>query len=113
MQSAAFRNWLAQARLAQQIRNIDDDCVNSRTDEIVEGQACKSDDEHVIALAQVSGARLLYSDDSDLQDDFRDPKLISNPRGRVYTTLRHQDIRKSHRDLLARRDLCTWDDCGK
>ena len=47
-----------------------------------------SNDAHVIALAQVSGARLLYSNDSDLQDDFKDKSLIDSPRGRIYTTER-------------------------
>ncbi len=113
MQSRPFQLWLLQARLAQQVREINDDAIDSENKEVEGIDLCKSDDEHVIALARVSGARLLYTDDSDLQDDFRNPVLISKPRGRIYTTLRHQDIRKTHRDLLSRQDLCACNDCGK
>lgn len=113
MEANSFKNWLVQARLAQQVRDINDDEVSRRVEELNREKAYKSDDEHVIALAQESGARLLYTDDPDLQEDFGDQKLIANPRGRVYTTLRYRDVRKTHRDLLARQDLCAWSGCGK
>ena len=109
----SFKTWLVQARLAQRVREIPDSRVVARTNELIKMKACKSDDPHVIALAQESGCRLLFTNEPDLQQDFNNHSLIANPRGRVYTTLRHQDIRKSHRDLLARRDLCAWNDCGK
>ena len=48
----------------------------------------KSDDEHILALALVSGARLLFSGDKDLHDDFKNPNIIS-PKGRVYQTQEH------------------------
>ena len=50
---------------------------------------------HVLALAQVSGARLLYSNDQTLQRDFKNSKLIKNPRGNVYTTLRNKNVAPS------------------
>ena len=46
----------------------------------------KSDDPHVLALALASGARLLYTGDKRLVADFTDAKLISKPRGRVYSS---------------------------
>jgi hypothetical protein len=55
---------------------------------------CRSDDQHIIALARVSGARLLCSHDADLHADFTNPALLS-PRGSVYQS-------RSHRPLLAR-----------
>ena len=113
MQAATFRSWIAQARLAQQVRDIDDDAVDSKTNELSENRACKSDDEHVIALAQVSGARLLYTDEPDLQDDFRDRNLINNPRGRVFTTRVHQEVTRVHRNLLSGQNPCAWSDCGE
>ena len=51
----------------------------------------KSDDTHVLALALVSGARLLYTADQDLRNDFKRGKwksgrfIIGNPRGKLYT----------------------------
>ena len=60
---------------------------------------CASDDEHVIALARLSGARLLYSKDHALHTDFKDQRLLTNPRGRVYSSDKHVA-------LLRRVDLC-------
>lgn len=45
----------------------------------------RSDDPHVLALARASGARLLYTGDDDLIADFKNARLIQNPRGRVYS----------------------------
>lgn len=53
---------------------------------------CRSNDPHVIALARVSGARTLCSRDKRLHADFKDPKLVSNPRGSVYQTRQHRRL---------------------
>ena len=37
---------------------------------------CKSNDSHVIALARISGARILCSNDKTLHEDFTDKELI-------------------------------------
>ena len=52
----------------------------------------KSDDEHILALARVSGARLLFSGDKDLHDDFKNPKIIGKPGGKVYQTQQHERL---------------------
>lgn len=98
------REWLQQAVLAGRVRNIDDREIDDRTRKLAPG--CKSDDPHVIALAQIGGARLLYSDDGRLHDDFKDPNLIDNPRGAVYSTMKDDDFTDSKKRLLRRNDLC-------
>ncbi len=50
---------------------------------------CQSNDSHIIALARVSGARTLCSHDAALHTDFKNPKLISKPRGSVYQNAAH------------------------
>lgn len=45
----------------------------------------RSDDPHVLALARVSGARLLYTADHALVADFKNADLIGSPRGKVYS----------------------------
>lgn len=80
-----FCAWANQAILAGQLVNIDDDRVNNKTDEIRKCDILQSDDPHIIALAQVSGARLLFSNDQKLHEDFRNSDIISNPRGKVYS----------------------------
>ena len=67
---------------------------------------CESDDPHIIALAQISGARLLYTNDLALQRDFRKRDLIADPRGKVYSTHRRDDYTEAHRKLLSNRTLC-------
>jgi hypothetical protein len=52
---------------------------------------CKSDDPHIIALAQISGARLLCSHDEGLANDFTNVELIK-PRGKVYKNASHAHL---------------------
>ena len=101
-----FREWAQGAELAGRMRIINKSSVDKRTEQIKEENLCRSNDPHVLALAQVSGARLLYSNDSRLQGDFKNGKLIDNPRGRVYSTLNSNEFGNSHKRLLSRTDLC-------
>lgn len=48
-----------------------------------------SDDPHILALARISGARLLCSHDQALHADFCNGQIISNPRGKVYQNASH------------------------
>ena len=70
--------------------------------------SCRSNDQHIIALAHVGGARLLYSNDGDLHDDFDDKGLIDNPRGKVYSTRKKKNFTRAHERLLRlkKKDLC-------
>ena len=84
------------------------------TDETVDDHAaglrgegvCRSNDLHVIALALVSGARLLYTNDRALIDDFGNREIVARPRGKIYTTARTAHVTDTHRRLLAASDLC-------
>ena len=105
----AFRKWRENAILAGQIRLVNDLEVEEQTKKLEHKSSCRSNDAHVIALALVSGARLLYSNDRELGDDFRDKKLIENPPGKVYTTRRDKNappefdntkFRPRHRKML-------------
>ena len=60
----------------------------------------RSNDFHVLALALLSGARVLCSTgDGDLCRDFKNIKVIPRPRGRIYRNA-------SHRKLLAHSSSC-------
>ncbi|MCY4673828.1 MAG: type II toxin-antitoxin system VapC family toxin [Bacteroidetes bacterium] len=93
--SKKFTEWARRAQITGRMRRVKDDQVNA----IAEGLNYKSDDCHIIALAQVSGARLLYSNDKALHKDFKNRELINNPGGKVYST-------PAHKHLLEREDLC-------
>ena len=111
----SFSVWMQMHLLSGRgVMRINDQEVNNRTRMLQQANLCRSNDKHVIALAQVSGARLLYSNDGLLHDDFEDKALIDNPPGKIYTTRKHKDappeqdntrFRRSHRDML-RRNPC-------
>lgn len=101
----SFSKWQREAILAGRVRNYSDDEVKAQTHIVKNTGLCQSDDEHIIALAQVSGARLLYSHDKRLHDDFGNSELIKKPRGKVYSTLTGPKLRDSHKQLL-RKNSC-------
>ncbi len=104
--SQDFKIWAAEAQQAG-IMRVENACeIADKAETLRKAGVCRSNDHHVIALAQVSGARLLYSNDQNLHRDFGNKRLIDNPRGSVYSTLRSKDFSKNRRDQLRRRDLC-------
>ena len=80
--------------------------VDRETTDLENNWRGKSDDEHVIALARVSKARVLYAHDSGLRDDFRNRALVSNPRGRLYPLNESPAATRRRRSMLIRTDLC-------
>ena len=113
----SFLRAYNQLRFNGRVRDIEDSVVNAETANLESQGICRSNDAHVLALARVSGARLLYTNDQALQDDFNDPQIVNEPRGRVYTTLSiggrpyaaQRDVgilTDAHQELLARADLC-------
>lgn len=77
-------------------RQISDQLVNSEAASIKALSVCKSNDHHVIALARVSGARLLCSHDQELHCDFGNKNLINKPRGSVYQMASHAPLISRH-----------------
>lgn len=53
-----------------------------------------SDDPHIIALARITGTRLLCSHDQALHADFCNPRILSKPRGKVYQNAGHAHLLK-------------------
>ncbi len=104
--SRKFKEWVKNALLYGRARLIDADQVAEQTAQVERDGAYTSDDPHILALAQVSGARLLYSNDAELQKDFKKKSLIDNPRGKVYPVRRDGAFTNVHRKLLADQDLC-------
>lgn len=50
-----------------------------------ENPAVKSNDCHVLALARVADVRILFTEDQDLMEDFKNPNLINKPRGKIFS----------------------------
>jgi hypothetical protein len=57
---------------------------------------CTSNDVHIIALAQVSGVRLLCTRDQPLHRDFTNKSLLSDPRGKIYQNPAHAGLIRKH-----------------
>jgi predicted nucleic acid-binding protein len=89
--------WSAGRAFAEDDREVD-----REERAVVKMNQCRSDDPHVIALAKVSGARVLCTKDQDLQTDFKNRDLVPTPRGRVYKTAAHQHV-LGHNRLCRRR----------
>jgi hypothetical protein len=93
-----FRLLYRELLLAGRLIEFDDDRIQ-REEEGLDPDLLVSDDPHVIALARVSGARILFSRDVDLHSDFKNHRIISGPRGSVYQN-------RAHKDLLLEKDAC-------
>ena len=103
---SGFREWSQNALLAGKMRIANETEVKSRTERLrMEGE-CRSNDLHIIALSQVSGARLLYSVDLDLHRDFTNKTLIAKPRGKVYSTHNDKNFTHEHANVLRMKNLC-------
>lgn len=104
-----FERWFLEARrLTGRVQQVAGARIEAQAAELRRTGLLKSKDEHVLALALASGARLLYSDDSNLNDDFLNPGIIQRPRGRVYTTPKSESgsFTPEHRKLLETKNLC-------
>jgi hypothetical protein len=94
------RRMILNLARAGRAKRLPDEEVDAETRSLAEACVCQSDDPHVIALARLSRARILVSLDEDLRSDFKDHRLVNNPRGKVYT-------KAAHRGLLKRCELGT------
>ena len=108
--STDARLWLFGAVRAGWTLDASDADVDALERSLELSNQCKSNDQHIIALAQVSGARLLYSNDQLLIRDFTNRELLREPQGRRFpaeaSRLRQEELLNSH-------DLCTSHSCGR
>ena len=104
--NSRFRLWFRDALLSGKAEKLARKQVDAIADQLTREGACRSNDAHVIALAQLSDARLLYSNDKKLNGDFLNAELVPPPSGNVYTTLHGRDFTPDHQALLDRKDLC-------
>ena len=95
-----FAKWFGTALRTGRALTINDDAITAEENRLKQQQKrLKSDDPHVIALANVSGARILFTKDQLLQSDFR--KI----HGKNYSTEVHTEIHATHKSLL-KRNVC-------
>lgn len=66
--------------------------IEAEEQRIIATGLCKSNDTHIIALGNVSGTRLLVTDDGECSRDWSNHEILSNPRGKVYKNRSHQSL---------------------
>jgi len=76
-------------------RKVNDTEVDSKAKELEDNKSCLSDDQHIIALALISNARLLCSNDKTLHADFTNANLMK-PAGNIYQKPAHKNLIKKH-----------------
>ena len=111
-QNGNFRHWFQEARRSSgRVRQFRAATVREQEERLDRG-LMRSNDQHVVALALVSGARLLYANDKRLQHDFTNRQVISGVEGRIYTSRptagRFTD---DHQALLQTPNLCGGQSC--
>lgn len=104
------RRWLALALTRGLLQTQNDRDVDQVELSLVNLNSCKSNDEHIIAAAQVSGARLLYSDDGELNRDFVDRALLNRPPGKQFPI---DGTRQQQETLLNRGRICVSNACRR
>ena len=92
-----FPLWLRVARESGVAKIIPDDRVNAETTDLENQGVCQSNDAHVIALAMIGGARILFTNYLTLRRDFR--RII---HGQIYDTRNSVNVTSSHWNLLRR-----------
>lgn len=95
--------WMQGAIAAGRVQILEKTKIDDKASDLE--IACVSNDPHVVALAQISGARLLYSNDRCLHQDFRNKALVDQPRGSIYSTNKSDTFDRRLRVLL-NKSLC-------
>lgn len=71
---------------------IKDSRVSTVIAQLSAGRLCRSNDHHVVALALVSGARVLCTRDRALHEDFTNKDIVKQPRGKIYQGRDHAHL---------------------
>lgn len=91
-----FRTLYRAFLISGKLREYPSDAIDVEERRLPSGM--KSDDPHILALARVSRARVLFSRDVNLHNDFVNPRFINDPRGKIYQK------NPDHLRLLSRSD---------
>ena len=102
--SDIYDEWAEEAILDGRLRLEDHVRITAEADRLMNSDDCRSNDEHIIALAIISGARLLYSHDRDLQSDFK--SLLPGLSGKVFPAGTSKNAGRNRKAMLQSGVLC-------
>lgn len=76
-------------------RVIPSEALDSEVSKIT--HQCKSNDAHMIALARIARARVLFTSDGPLMVDFLTTALVPSPQGKIYQQASHSHLLCHHK----------------
>ena len=82
--NASVRRRLVTLEQAGRLRSADGEKLRMEERRLRADGRCTSNDHHVLALAIVSGARTIATNDNALATDFKNKRIIDQPRGSIY-----------------------------
>ena len=99
-----FKRWYGEAkgrRLAINTTAEEDNELDILTENLIQQGNCVSNDYHILALAKLTGARLLYTQDRKLISDFKG--II---KGKVYPSGNSKKAKKDRNRIHNEKNLC-------
>jgi hypothetical protein len=89
---ASAQRMLLQYVRAGIAREVSSSAIDAEIAKIKSIERPKSNDIHIVALARAARARLLYSNDGPLIEDFKNLRFVSEPKGKVYKNATHKKL---------------------
>lgn len=99
-----FLEWAKEAERTGKLKRMSHSKIHREITEVIKRKHGGSplNDAHILAIARLGGARLLYANDKDLLENFVDPRLVSRPRGDTLTSLTGGRVTDEDREILER-----------
>jgi hypothetical protein len=89
--SSRLRATFVVLNQAGRLRRLADDKVRQVAEQIKLRDICCSNDCHVVAVAIISGCRLIFSRDKDLGKDLKNREIV-NPAAAIYKSKDHKHL---------------------
>ena len=86
-----MKDWFKARRRTPRVKYIPKNKVEQAMKKLLQSSNLRSNDHHIIALAQVSGVKLLISSDRKLHADFTNKDIVG---GSIYQNKKHQHLLK-------------------
>ena len=99
-----FIEWAEEAERTRKLINVNPSRIHAEIGEVIKRKrrGPRLNDAHVLAIARLGGARLLYANDKSLLENFVDSHLVSRPQGDTMTSLTGGHITDEDREILKR-----------
>lgn len=97
-----FLDWAREAERVSKLIIINNSKIHAEIAEVVKIRGLRSNDAHVLAIARISGARLLYANDGPLLEDFINSRVITRPAGDTMTSSTGDALTNEDRETLVR-----------